>query len=270
MNVHFACLFGVDYELDLLPFWGPYYQSMGFDTMKVFLNREKGPIGDNIKDEFKQYGFSVEVADGCQANGILRKLVIGYHASTLPPNDFLVTADADEFQSMPDSIFGPSRPVPVPYRELLECFDVLTGYMRDRYTDRLEECFDNPFVQFPQQEPFTRDVLKNFTPPFLQKTGWPYTRRTKILATKAGYPVAYEGSHCFREIPSNAVFGEDYQVIHFAWRESAKRKAAVKSYFTADNLNEIFGGKAPDEYVRKLKVLSPGELIPNFEFKKYG
>jgi hypothetical protein len=260
MKIHFACLFGVDYDLDLLPAWSKYYLDMRLDSYKIFLHRENESVGENIKREFKALGFSIECIGGPQGNGILRKLVIGQYAGELPPEDFLVTADADEFQSMPQAVSGAQLPLPPNYRELLKYKDIVSGYMVDRYADRLEASFGNPFLQYPHEEPLTREILKNFTPPWLRATAWPLTRRTKILATRAGYDVGHDGAHCLFSVPTNARLAENFMVYHFAWRESAKYKALVKSYYTKENLNEMFGGNKitdPLQILRTDSILQP-------------
>jgi hypothetical protein len=48
-------------------------------------------------------------------------------------------------------------------------------------------------------------------------------------------------------VSSNARILPDQKVIHFAWRESARKKVAVKSYFSEKNLDEIFGNEIPEE-----------------------
>jgi len=258
-KIHFAALFGVDYELDLMYFWLSYYRDMNLDSYKVFLHREEGNIGNDIIRQFKMEGFNVECVGGPQGNGMLRKVLLGHYASTLPEEDFLVTADADEFQSCPrlngcagygDYHVGVVDPAPPDYRRLLEKYDCMTGFMTDRYADRLETGYKWPFAQYPFEEPFTREYLKAFTPPYLRKTKWPETRRTKILAARCGYEVGYEGSHCAMSLPSNARIAEEFRVYHFAWRESARLKAVAKSYYTIENLSEIFGGKIPENCLK--------------------
>jgi hypothetical protein len=257
MKIHFACLFGVDYELDFLHCWSKHYTDMRLDSYKVFLHREKGSIGQSIINEFKHLGFSVEIApEGFHGNGTLRKLILSNYASSLPSEDFLVTADADELQCVYQQ--PPGHPVAVApdYRELLQHYDIISGFMVDRYSSSLQECHEDPLVQYPYEELFTGEILKNFTPPYLQKTSWPFTRRTKILASRAGYNVAYEGSHCLLDTPLDASIASDYKVLHFAWRESARRKVSIKSYYTRENLNEVYEGSIPENIEENYRVLN--------------
>lgn len=258
-KIHFASLFGVDYELDLLYPWLSYYKNMEFDSYKIFLHREQGEIGSDVLRQFKMLGVDVERLGGPQGNGMLRKIVLGQYAASLPADDFLVTADADEFQSCPvanghdhsggtDYVKGVADPISPDYRKLFQKFDLVTGFMVDRYTLRLEAACGWPFAQYPFEEPFTKEYLKAFTPPYMRKTAWPHTRRTKILGGRCGYEIGYEGSHCALSLPSDVKITEDFRVYHFAWRESAKRKAVVKSYYNMENLEEIFGGVLPEEF----------------------
>jgi len=250
-KIHFACLFGVDYELDLMPYWIDHWLSHHLDYYKVFLHREAGNIDPAIVREFKYAGFDVTEVDGPHSNGLLRAAAISNYASNMESSDFLVAADADEFHM-------------IDYRKVLDEYDVVTGFMVDRYGDRLEKCTDNPFVQYYHEEPFTQDILKNFTPPFLQNTQWPCTMRTKVLACRAGEESTYAGSHVMKLVSSNSRILDNQKVYHFAWRESAARKTAVKSYFSEENLFEIFAGKVPEENVRhfnELKRMDQMELV---------
>lgn len=275
-KIHFAALLGVDYEMDIFPYWAKYYSDMNFDSYKIFLHRQDAEIGEDIKKTVRQFGFNVESFGGHHGNGMLRKFTLGHYASTLPPDDLLVTADADEYQCSPgvlkmrsdpgnDDVFvGGLRPTPPNYRKLEEYYDIISGFMSDRYTGRLETCFQEPFIQYPFEEPFTRDIIKGFTPPYLRKSRWSETRRTKILAARAGMDIAFEGSHVMRTVPTSARLAEDFRVVHFAWRESARRKLAVKSYFSSENLNEIFGGNVPKEYADMIDRMSPEMLSNSF------
>jgi hypothetical protein len=263
MNIHFSAFFSSEYDLDIMPFWIEHYLKSRFDSYHVFLHRESGKPGDNIISQFKHHGFSVDCVDGPYGHGIAQKLHQGLYADKLPPDDFLVIADADEFQSEPgagpleagkDLLIGPPAPALIPYRELLHHVDIVTGFMVDRYTHRLETCYCNPFRQYPYEEPFTKEILKSFSPPLFRKSEWPLTRRTKVLAARAGYEVAYEGSHCLMQVPEKVQIAEDYKVYHFAWRESVKKKTALKAYYSQDNCSEIFGDEITDEILNNRMV----------------
>lgn len=241
-KIHFACLFGVDYELDLMPYWVEHWASHHLDSYKVFLHRETGVIDSSIVDFFRKAGFSVECVGGPHSNGLLRGAALGNHAANLPPEDFLVTADADEYHLLN-------------YHDILPGYDVVTGFLVDRYGMEMTACVKDPFEQYDHEEPFTREVIKNFTPPFLRSTQWPYTMRTKILACRAGNDSTYMGSHCMKSISSDARILKDQKVYHFAWRKSAAEKAVVKSYYKKENVKEIFGLNVPEEYLKQFSDL---------------
>jgi hypothetical protein len=245
-KIHFAALFGVDYDMDIMPYWSKHYLDMKLDSYHVFLHREHKPVPPDVIREFIDRGFSIETLSGPHGNGILRRLALGPYATSLPPGDLLVTADADEFQC-PD------------YREIEKKFDIVSGYLCDRYSDRLEACYSDPFRQYPGEEPFTKEMTKNFTPPFLKLRDWAYTRRPKILAARAGYDVTYTGSHSMRSVPADARISDDHKVPHFAWRESTKAKMAVKTYFSQDNIRDIYKGKVPD------RIMETFSQIRNYE-----
>ena len=254
-EIHFACLFGVDYELDLMPYWIEHWVSHRLDRYKVFLHRESGVIDPAIIDTFKRAGFDVECLSGPHSNGLLRGCALSNYAANMDANDFLVTADADEYHliNYHDILStGVSQYAPAKY-------DIVTGFMVDRYGDSLQACNKDPFDQYCYEEPFTKEILKNFTPPYLRNTAWPFTMRTKILACKAGMESTYAGSHTMKAVPSGARILTDRKVYHFAWRESASKKAAVKTYYSEDNLFELFAGKIPEKNIRHFKELKTSE-----------
>jgi len=237
-RIHFSCLFGVDYELDLMPYWVDHWKSHKLDVYHIYLHREKGVIDPAIVDFFHSAGFETECVDGPHTDGILRRETVGRYAKNIDPEDFLVTADADEFHL-------------IDYHDVLSKYDIVTGYMCDRYAPALQACNRDPFEQYFLEEEFTCSPIKNFTPPYMRMTEWPYTRRQKILACRAGDTTTYKGSHVMDDIPWQAKILCNQKVHHFAWRESARRKIAVKSYYKKENLQEIFGLHVPEEYLKQ-------------------
>jgi len=231
-KTHFAALFGVDYELDLLPYWLKHWTEKNFDDYMVYLHRETGDTDPEIVKLFEERGWRTCCVGGNHGDGRLRGEVLSKYALTLPENDFLITADADEFHL-------------IDYKTLLPQYDIIRGFMSDYYTYELESCRMDPFEQYLFQEEFTGEYLKNFSPPFLRQSEWKHTKRTKILAARAGYKVAFAGSHVMYEVPFNAKVLDDQLVHHFAWRKSAAEKLAIKSYYTKENLLEVFDGDVP-------------------------
>lgn len=248
MKKHFAALFGVDYEQDILPYWLVHWIDKRFDSYTVYLHRETGSIEERLVKLFQRNGWTVHLLDGSHRDGGLRGEVLSRFAASLPPDDFLITADADEFHL-------------VDYDKVLGEYDIVRGFMSDYYGYVLEACHRDPFDQYMFQEEFTGEYLKNFSPPFMRKSEWKHTKRTKILAARAGYNVAYAGSHCMLEVPINAKILENQLVHHFAWRESAKSKLAVKSYYTEENLREVCGGEIPSELSEKFSRLKEIERM---------
>lgn len=240
-KIHFASVFGVLYDMDLAYWWTRYYLDMELDSYTVFLHAENlSDVTDLHQRIFKDSGFNVKVCDGPYCDGMVRKLCLEHLAHTLPPEDFLVTADADEFQAGPHN-------EPLQYRKLEQNYDVISGFLIDRYSSSLDKCAGNPFEQYFDEEDFTGQAIRDFSPPYLRETVWPLTRRTKILAARCGSNVAYIGSHCMKEISSNTRIAENYKVLHFCWRESARRKMAIKSYYSKQNISESFNGHIPED-----------------------
>ena len=245
MKIHFASFYGVAYDLDLFKPWALYYQSMHFDSYKVFLHDENNPVSDSIRNRFLGADFKAEVVSGKYSDGRLQDLVLGRYAQSLQPSDLLVIADADEFHNMPGLVTfndyekGSDKFLVPNFRELAESYDMLTGFLTDRYSMKLEPCTFDPLIEYPFEEPFTGEYIKDFTPPWLRRTKWPKIRRTKILMAPCGYLRDYSGSHYLEETPGDARIMENFKVLHFAWRESARVKTALKSYYRKENADEV-------------------------------
>lgn len=244
MKIHFASLVGVDYDMDMMPYWIPYYLKAGFDSYTVVLHREHGDIPEGIQSDFRNAGFKVRCADGPFTIGCARSAHLNNIANGLDDNDIFVTADADEFHAN-------NNGTPIDYREVLSCYDVLHGIHSDRYADTLEPCRMDPFVQYPYEEQYTGEYLKNIDIPFLKNTEPPALWRSKIIAAPAGAVVEFKGSHCMSEIPSNYNIRFGHKVIHFAWREAAVRKLALKSYYSIENLKAVFNDVVPEGFIDK-------------------
>lgn len=223
MKNHFVSVIGVDYDLDLAPYWIRHYQTRGFDTMTVFLHREAGEIDKSVQDMYRNAGFTVFCIDGPYSGGIVGAFHLRNFIKNLPESDFVTVADADEFQVMSDGS-------PIPYKALCEEYDVLHGLFEERYADSLSVCMEDPFTQYQHVEPYTGDYLKPFCPPYLKHIQWPHVYRCKIIAARAGEAYRFYGMHSVNELQhdSRILFG--LKVIHFNWREGAALKIAKKEW----------------------------------------
>lgn len=258
MKIHFAALIGVDYDLDLAPAWMEYYLSQRLDSYTVFLHREKGDIPERVISDYKNAGFTVKIAEGLFSCGCIRSALLRNFADNLPANDILVTADADEFQAMPNGS-------PIPYRDMLSRYDVLWGLMEDRYAYTMENCFGFPFDQYTLIEDYTGEHIKKLTIPHLGNGKKTDMVRTKILAAPAGAPVEFKGSHIMGYVSTAYRLYMECKVIHFAWRENSARKLALKPYFPKENLESLFKNKVPHElsnvYDTVASLMNPAYLM---------
>lgn len=239
-KIHFASLVGIDYDLDLAPAWMEYYLMQGFDSYTVFLHRENGDIPSPVISDYKNAGFIVKTADGPFGCGCIRSALLRNFADNLPENDILVTADADEFQALSDGS-------PIPYRSMLSRHDVLWGLLEDRYAYTLENCYGFPFSQYTLVEEYTGEHIKKLSIPHLGNGKKTDMVRTKILAAPACAPVEFKGSHIMGYVRSDYRLYMGCKVIHFAWRENASRKIALKPYFPKDNLQALYKNNIPHD-----------------------
>lgn len=238
VKIHFASVVSVRYDLDLAYYWVRHYSGLNIDTFKVFLHEDNKEVNPSVIDFYRNNGYDVEVVGGPYTDGLIRKIVLENYARNLPPDDFLVTADADEFQygnCNPQHLGGST----IDYRRLEANFDIITGFLIDRYGTHLVNNCGDPVETYPLEEPWSRKFFNNFHPPYLHLEKFPYMRRTKVLAARCGIPVAFVGSHGLDEGSSNYRIDENYKVLHYAWRQRSIEKMALKPYYKRDHLENM-------------------------------
>jgi hypothetical protein len=145
---------------------------------------------------------------------------------------------------------------PIDYRYQCRAYDILHGLHEDRFSNGLLPCRNDPFLEYTQIEEYTGEHIKQLKTPFIDVEHAPVLIRTKILAAPAGASVEYKGSHCLKEVHVNQKILFGLKVIHFAWREGAVRKLALKSYFSIDNMKQVFNNKIPDDLVDTYNTVS--------------
>lgn len=246
MRTHFISLIGLDYDMDLLPYWVDYYLDYKFDVYKVWLHK-KGDTPENphpqrfeVQAALQQYHFSVEQAYGEFRNGSLRvKCLEPYHKS-LHRDDYVICADSDEFHQLS----------PRDYFELFDAgFDVISGHLEERYDSTLHDPYPvrmGGMVRIPLDMQYPcRGQLHEL---ILQEHPHVPASRSKILAAKAWVDVSYIGSH--RAEADGGTQAAGYLVDHYTCRESLLHRMSGKSYYSPQeilNVAHFFGITDPQD-----------------------
>jgi len=246
MAVHFAALYGVDYDMDLIHHWIDHYRAFHFDHYKVWVHSGRGDQGTdvarNVSTEaleiFREAGFNPSIVHGEFRDGSLRHGLMTSHASFLPAKDHLVTADSDEFHDMPPD-----------YKEMIVDHDIIHGYMIDRYDDTLHDAIEG--LPLMAQYPIEGLVIRKVCDMFGVQARCDNHFANKIMACRCGIPVNFIGSHCLVDSLRHGTFDpgldvlRDQRVLHFTWRSTILDRMAGKSYFKAELLwyvQKFFGG----------------------------
>lgn len=224
-KIHFAALFGVDLDYDIAGFWRDHYTDCGYDSYTVFLH-SLTPNSDRCLEqlrEFEKAGFKTLFAPSCEYSSAMRNTILDTYAKSLPGSDYLVTADSDEFHlagccksDMPD---------------LIRSCDILSGNLVDRWDDTLHAAdSDRPLTK---QYPYSGDLFSHLydSSDCPDKDRWRRPHTGKILAARAGLPVAYVGSHVLysRDNAYNEIGG--CFVLHYKWRHTIEMRLKTKWYF---------------------------------------
>lgn len=222
--------------MDLIHHWIRHYQAFDFDDYSVTLNSQKENFRalDEAYSIFRAAGFSVSRNLGRFDAGKLRRQIMNLYCSGFDKNDFIVTADSDEFQNVKEN-----------YRDFASDYDIIYGKLVDRYDDTLHNA--DPDVPLSSQYPYAADLEKIIIKTFRLPPGaWIEMRKEKVLCSRVNIPVAFGGSHCV--YPSHtelfAYHPDIFDVYHYTWRESIIPRMCGRHYFNAAMIwyvKEFFG-----------------------------
>jgi hypothetical protein len=255
MRIHFVSFFGVDYDMDLLPWWSQWYLDRKLSSYTVFLHRFPKAVASDTKEWFRKLGFDVNIAP-CEPfnDANLKRKTIGDFVATLPRDDYVIAPDDDEFQCMPGSN------TPIDYSRECSRNDILMGCMIDRYAESrlLPECIENPFVQYSLEEPGFGKFVGNFAPPQFQHLRWPLERRQKLIAANACRKVDFNGSHVGTVSPDDRI-AFNYRIVHFRWRKSMGEKMLSKAYYDRELCRAVggFDDEKLDERQKNIITVEP-------------
>lgn len=250
-NIHFCSLVCPDYDADLLDHWCRHYMKYGFDSYRIYLHSpfDNYRLLHETKERIATFDFDVKILPHDKfGNGSLRTSVVVERMKELDKNDFMVVADSDEFQDVPDD-----------YRYIANTCDYLKGAHVDAYDKTLHDaCNGIPlFLQYPLRGNVEAEVLKTVDIKSLQR--WPRVKKNKILCCRIKYPVALAGSHDLLPIPQGCdipqPYPQNFDVLHYTWRSSIIKRMAGKDYFHAEHIwyfKKFFSGGAEviDEEMR--------------------
>lgn len=235
-KIHFASLFSVDFDMDLISHWICHYIKFDFDSYHITLNTQRRNFEamDFAEKAFRSAGFTVSRNTGIFNAGELRKNVMNLYRSSLYENDILITADSDEFQELPSD-----------FKYLAGKYDVTAGMLVDRYDDTLHNA--ETTIPIESQYPYSGDMEKIIMKEYkLDNSSWVKMNKNKIISSRVKIPVAFGGSHCVYPdyLKIYTVAPEIYNVFHYTWRNSIIERMCGKPYFSAANVwyvKEFFG-----------------------------
>lgn len=250
--ITFTSLINPAFDYDLLPHWIEHYRGFNFDEYTVFLHytsasRASATSPSNFNNAYRMLenaGFNVYVSTGEFKNGMLRIECMELVRKNLKPDDYIVTADSDEFHDIPPDC---------DYKELILSHDAVRGELIDCYDTSLHDArIDSPlYLQYPLTGHVDEEVLSSM--PEVYRQSWPTGQRRKVLASKATMPVNFSGSHyIFGETgftlrdasatttgrPGNTIdyHPKKFKVRHYSWRTSVLSRMASKTYYNSNHL----------------------------------
>lgn len=231
-QLHFLSLLGVDIDLDILPIWIIHYKKFKCDSYFCFLHAKDNQDDNYLKAKYllENNGFKTQFVGGPFGDGNLRNNIFNAYLQNLNPQDYVMTADTDEFQDWWE---------PEGVKEMLieNNIDFITGKLYDCFGEKLEDVKSYDLIQ---QYPYIIDNLENV----INVEGVPI-RRDKICISKVWVPVCYIGSHDlnyhFLPPEKRGMFRVrgDIRVLHFKWRGSLKKRLESKTYYKDHHVKKI-------------------------------
>lgn len=224
-KIHFVSLFGVDLDYDILLPWCQHYNIMDYDSYTIFvhsMHHDCSRFADAC-DTFMRFGFNVDIVYPKPYTTQRRHDLLDKFAKSLDPLDYMVVADSDEFHRLGN--WGGT------FREAILSSDILEGKLVDRWGDRLVAA--NNAVPLELQYPYSGDL---FTMIFdssdcPEKSKWRSPNRNKILAARAGLPVAHQGSHVLYKRDTDLRAMQGFIVEHYKWRHTISDRLKTKWYY---------------------------------------
>ena len=258
MKLHFACLFGLSYDRDLLGHFLAHYKDIPFESSMLFFH------GDYDKDVFEQTrdaGFNATFVNGEFRDGTLRSMVLRPFCTSLPKGDKVMIVDSDEFVSIQSD-----------FMDAVADNDVVTGTLWDRYSDRLHPA--DPDIPLSLQYCYTGDFYKVIA----KCEGNVAGVRRKVITCNTELEINLIGSHylmCeirdkFRNPDSHIArihkpmdnhpdlkyHTRRIPIMHYSFRDSIIERMGGKSYFTMSqicNVARYYGVPLEDIRVQQVK-----------------
>jgi hypothetical protein len=238
-KIHFAALFGIAVDADLLDYWIPHYKALHFDSYTIFLHKsENEPLNIDVEARFINEGFLVTMIpeNALRVNPItpgapdgVRSILLELLSLAIPEGDFIVTADADEFQiwtEKPHDVVN--RGVGLVLGTLIDCFDESL-----HAPDPKKSLAENYPIEYLNLSSLWRDM--------------PY-KTAKVCMSPARYPLDFSGSHepkrHYHNVLPRVIATGPITVLHYRWRASAFQRVSGRSYWPEHELafvRQFFG-----------------------------
>jgi hypothetical protein len=239
-HVHFVSVFSVDYDHDLLYPWIEHYLKFSFDTYKIFFHTMRDSSEEGFRNSFlylikKRYGNLVngEFIEGTPdfKCGNLRNQYIEKYKATLEQDDYMVTADSDEFQNLGCS-----------YKEIILNHDCVCGKLVDRWGNTLCRLDDglSPEQVYTNEGNFYASIGHRFA----SSDEMCFFGRSKIMAHRVSMPVNFLGSHILNgstdgKIPDTYTQSSGHKVYHYSFRSTFIDRMYNRYYYTSDDVYQV-------------------------------
>lgn len=246
-KIHLVALIGAKVDADILPYWVRHYKTLELDSYTVFLHESGMPSMDNALQRMLLLdGFRVTMVpeNALRDNPIMpncpdmvRSILFESFALGLPQNDYLITADGDEFQQ-----WGV-----LPREAVARGVRVMLGRLTDCFDDYLHPV--KPEMSLEENYPIRHE---NLVAQFCKEYR---LNQNKICMAPVGFPVDYSGSHDVKrghvDVTPRMLTSGPLEVLHYRWRGSALTRSQGRRYWTEEDLQAMrqFFAQAPEEKV---------------------
>lgn len=225
-KIHFCALVSVQNDADLLPHFIHHYDELGCDNYAVFLH--DGPIEHDNKlceDALLAHDWRVRRIPFTASfgDGTLKRVALEKFQAALLPTDYILCADADEFQLWSEE---------GPHEVMEQNYDIALGKRFDRFAEGL--------VAPEGESPL--EGIYHIEHPDLSRTLFPKKPRLrdKIVMSRADVPVDFKKCAGLKsKEPPRFKAMQGIPIQHFKWREGIFTRLKTRTDYSPEEIQSI-------------------------------
>lgn len=244
MKIHLITLMATNLDADILGHWIDHYNQLELFRKTVFIHEELS--SRQCIEQLEDNGFRTSLiaipprgyiedrgskSRAISRNAESRSHVMEGYSMAVPPNEYILSVDSDEFQQWPDN----------------DIIKIMMHGQIHSMDGQLIDCFDNVLKSAVPNIPLDVQYPKRATQ--LEYNLYPNMHNTaklalgKICCHRNDIRIEYGGSHKVMAMP-NRLKGcfrsrAGLEVLHYKWRANARERLLTKPWYTENTVDNV-------------------------------